>query len=381
MVARIRFHFVFWVNEYRRRFLFWIASHFSTTLNHQVLRQLEILGSAPQLDLKWRTNRVRSILTAVHDLAEAEMSVVPGQDHLLSEEQRWWSSEGIFELHDVTLDAYSGLVFSDGYVIVQSGYGHHWPCDAAFLTGATRRVRSRHHDLEARPIAMLGDVVHHYHFLIETLPRVLRLLKVCPEITFITTTQPIPMAQEILASVDASYRLVDEECTIEGTSVFIHEPTPRDFPRSSDLELLRETFTPVAHRLIPTSSDRVYVSRSRSARALANEGSLEDWLMSKNFSVLHLEDLPFLEQVGRLSHAKLVVAPHGAGLANTAFMAPGGSVIELSSGEWISPAFRRISAQCNHQYRFLELVGTDQAPWGDGLEAISLLKDFIDDAE
>jgi len=279
----------------------------------------------------------------------------------------------------VRLDVYSGLIFTDGWVVIQSGYGHRWPCDAAFITGATRRVRDLPPRLEHRKVAMLGDVVHHYHFLIESLPRILRLKEACPDITFLTVQEPMELARELLSIIGARFEIVDEESVVEGGSIWVHEPSPRDWPHRADLQLLCEAFVAKGQELVPASNPRVYISRSHAARSLLHESNLEAWLVDQGFLIAHLEDLPFLEQVGLMSHAEFVIAPHGAGLANIAFMPPGGKVIELSSGEWICPAFRRIAAQSGHDYLFLELTRTSEAHWGSAESAIQVLSPILDE--
>jgi capsular polysaccharide biosynthesis protein len=323
------------------------------------------------------TPRTEAVLIQTLSSGDPEVIVIPAQAGVLLEEGRYWPPLRIFELKDVKLDVYSGLAFSDGWVVIQSGYGHRWPCDAAFITGATRRVRDLPSRIEQRKVAMLGDVVHHYHFLIETLPRILRLKKACPDITFLTVQEPMELARDLMSFIDAQFEVVDEEMVVEGGSIWVHEPFPRDWLHPADHQLLCETFVAKAQDLVPASNSRVYISRSHAARALLYESNLEAWLLDHGFMIVHLEDLPFLEQVGLMSHAEFVIAPHGAGLANIVFMPPGGKVIELSSGEWICPAFRRIAAQSGHDYLLLELKGTPEAPWGDAESAINVLSPIL----
>jgi hypothetical protein len=377
MKTRIAFHSQFWLQEFKKRALARFSRRLSPINSHRLVRQLEIQGSPHQLDLTWRTPRTTTVLIQTYSSGNPEVSIIPAQAGVLIEEGRYWLPPRIFELQDVLLDVFSGLVFSDGWVVIQSGYGHHWPCDAAFTTGATRRVLELPPKTEHRKVAMLGDVIHQYHFLIETLPRVLRLNKLYPDIVFLSVQEPMEFACELLCMINARFELVDEESVVKGESIWVHEPSPRDWPNPADLRLLCEAFVGMASELVPASNTRVYISRSHSARSLLHESDLEAWLVDRGFFIAHLEDLPFLEQVALMSHAEFVIAPHGAGLANIVFMPSGGRVIELYSGELISPAFRRIAAQCGHEYLLLELIGTSEGPWGDAESAIQVLSPIL----
>jgi capsular polysaccharide biosynthesis protein len=74
----------------------------------------------------------------------------------------------------------------------------------------------------------------------------------------------------------------------------------------------------------------VYLSRRDSGRRpLANEAELEDALRALGFTVAVFSGVPLLEQIRIIRAARLVVAPHGAGLAHLLFARPGLSVLEL----------------------------------------------------
>lgn len=90
-----------------------------------------------------------------------------------------------------------------------------------------------------------------------------------------------------------------------------------------------------------------------SRRSLVNHRELQDWLSSAvrspyRFRNLRLETMPLREQVEAFSRTALVVAQHGAGLANVAWMARGQVVIELD--DMIRPHFALVarSRRCHH---------------------------------
>ena len=85
-------------------------------------------------------------------------------------------------------------------------------------------------------------------------------------------------------------------------------------------------------------SPRVYISRPQSAgRHVLNEAEVLQALAPWGFKAYTLEKMSFADQVRLFSQAEMVVAPHGAGLANIIF-AENLSVIELY-GSLIAPVY------------------------------------------
>ena len=76
----------------------------------------------------------------------------------------------------------------------------------------------------------------------------------------------------------------------------------------------------------------IYITREKARRRkILNEEEVFELLKAKGFEKIVLEDLHFKDQVKLFQEARVVVASHGAGLANTMFMQKGQTVIELKS--------------------------------------------------
>ena len=84
---------------------------------------------------------------------------------------------------------------------------------------------------------------------------------------------------------------------------------------------LRQPFSPFGERL--------YISREKARRRrVVNESGLWTELAARGFVKLHLEELTWARQITAFRHAKVIVAPHGAGLANLVFCQAGTKVVE-----------------------------------------------------
>jgi capsular polysaccharide biosynthesis protein len=78
------------------------------------------------------------------------------------------------------------------------------------------------------------------------------------------------------------------------------------------------------------SGRRIYINRrDADLRKLTNESELERALEDLGVASVSLDGLPLVEQIELFGSAELVIAPHGAGLANLAFCRAGTQVVEL----------------------------------------------------
>ena len=109
-------------------------------------------------------------------------------------------------------------------------------------------------------------------------------------------------------------------------------------------------------------SPRVYISRPQSAgRHVINEDEVLQALAPWGFKTYTLEKMSFAHQVRLFSQAEMVVAPHGAGLANIVFAENLSGVIEIF-GACVNPLYFRLSKALGAEYGCLTFgySGTNQ---------------------
>jgi capsular polysaccharide biosynthesis protein len=86
--------------------------------------------------------------------------------------------------------------------------------------------------------------------------------------------------------------------------------------------------------------DKLYITRENaSRRRVSNEGELWPRLSERGFVKLRLETMTWREQVAAFASARVVVAPHGAGLANVVFCRAGTRVVEFFNRSYVNPCF------------------------------------------
>lgn len=127
-------------------------------------------------------------------------------------------------------------------------------------------------------------------------------------------------------------------------------------------DFLRDTFLDPASKPADTP-DRIYLTRSGSGhRRLVNEPQVRRLVQKHGFTPVTAETMSVADQARLFAGASVVVAPHGAGLANLVFCRPGVTVVEIFSPRYINGCYWQLSAWTGARYHYV--IGTGQEPTG-----------------
>jgi hypothetical protein len=109
--------------------------------------------------------------------------------------------------------------------------------------------------------------------------------------------------------------------------------------------------------------ERVFISREDAQfRNVINETEVLEFLSQYNFKKVTLSTKTLEEQAAIFREAKIVVAPHGAGLSNLVFSRSNTKVIEFYSEQYVAPVFWLISNHRGQDYYSLICKGGDPPP-------------------
>lgn len=122
-------------------------------------------------------------------------------------------------------------------------------------------------------------------------------------------------------------------------------------------EFLHELFLPDPPA---ENSRRIYVRRGVSKRTVLNEDHVLALLELAGFEAVSMDGRSIGEQAALFASAEVVVATHGAALANLVFSRPGTAVIELMGTNTASTAFAYLAWRRGLQYELI--MGTEPAP-------------------
>jgi capsular polysaccharide biosynthesis protein len=206
----------------------------------------------------------------------------------------------------------------------------------------------------------------YYHWLLDVLPRVeiARRAGFGGEGTerFLVSGGSLPFQRETLAALGIGPERVldaaDHPHVAAERLVVPSYPGRAEHPPRWACEFLRRTFAPERRDAAPV---RLYLSRRDAAgRRVANEPEVERVLRARGFRSVTLGQMPVAEQAALFASAEVVAAPHGSGLANLAFCAPGTRVVEMFAPGYVNPCFWSLASQAGLDYAYL--VGEGKRP-------------------
>lgn len=216
-----------------------------------------------------------------------------------------------------------------------------------------RRVEGRLGVLASR-----GDA-NYYHFLIDVLPR-LGVLEQArgvapPDRWYVPATTRFQRELLDMMGVTAECRIdsdefphVQAQClVVPGLASPVGEKNP---PWVVEF-LRRRLLGPLAP---PPGARRLYATRSAGGnnRAVADEDALVGALEARGFEVFDPGAVPVREQMVAFAGASVIVAPHGAALANLVFAPPGALVVELFPPGCVLPDYWRLASSAGLRYRY-----------------------------
>lgn len=200
-----------------------------------------------------------------------------------------------------------------------------------------------------------------FHFLTQQVPSTLLALQHCKEagirasilrpktlstfeVEFLSTLG-VPIVTELNSIVQASLVVLPRV----GDATIIHE---------SDLGLIqywKDNLRDTVQQHKPTFSTRVFISRSKSTRYSLNDELIEKFIKTIGFSIINTEKMALLDQIEIFSKCQVLVAPHGAGMANMVFMQPGSKIVELNTAGFVNIFVKSLSSVCGHSYSFVDV--------------------------
>jgi len=207
----------------------------------------------------------------------------------------------------------------------------------------------------------------YFHWLTDALPRLNLIQELFPggleSIDKFLVNKGIPAIKESLTMVNLPLEkiiLTNSSTHVRAETLVIPSlPGITGYPPFWACSFLREKLVACKVNVNPIS--RLYISRSKARyRRITNEESVVNCLSKFGFTSLNLENYDLETQIALLSHADVIVAPHGAGLTNLVWCKSGAKVLEIFSPNYVNPCFWAIAEQIKLEYFYL--IGEGDAP-------------------
>jgi hypothetical protein len=196
---------------------------------------------------------------------------------------------------------------------------------------------------------VLERVYHNYsHWLTAHLPKFLLLRdRGLVEDVVLPPTLPAPMEASLrrLGFEPRDFRTFDPDAALQVDElILIGSDRFRPELVSSVRDAVWKGSTPAPRR-------KVLISRARARRRrLINEEAVWRTLEPHGFERVVMEDRPFEAQMELMMDTAVLVAPHGAGLTNMIFCAPGTHIVEIADLSFPNPNFYALASALRHPY-------------------------------
>ena len=256
----------------------------------------------------------------------------------------------VYKLKNVVVSPHSGLCWiKEGKVFIES-------------VGSIQRIMGWGANLLeiscARRLTDTSNVVcfpdaGYFHWLLEALPVIIYVKHLYPAIKILTTQEQNKYHKEVLEILfkDEIYEnIIRSNAPLKIENYILPSMEPYSgFITKFEIGLLRKTFLPMIK--VPKGENKIYISRSRTKkRMLSNEIKLEKELENLCFEIIHMGTITFLQQVETIHNADIIIAPHGAGLANLSFAKERSKVLEIFPHHLYNDCFARLAMNIGLKY-------------------------------
>ncbi|WP_312405200.1 glycosyltransferase family 61 protein [Rhizobium sp.] len=151
---------------------------------------------------------------------------------------------------------------------------------------------------------------------------------------------------------DRHIEVMADECLSVGRLHFVPSLTGGDYhPQPWNSAFIQELKLRVGVDGARRGHRKIYLSRKdATARKMLNEDRISDLAYRHGFEVLETGGMDLKQQIQTFAQASHVISPHGAGLANLMFSAPGTKMLELHYDNSVNWSLRRMAAAANLSY-------------------------------
>jgi len=248
-----------------------------------------------------------------------------------------FSDRAICRLRDATFDPDSGYIFCGRQIVIES--------HSSQLVSHVRKI-NRTRRITTRPVIGVATQTH-YHWLIETLPRVIAASRYAPNALLVApTTMPRTQREAIeMLGLDVCY---SDERFLCDELVLATRGIDSGWAHPVDVALLRMTFS-VPNEL---GTHQIFVSRAGSRRGDVLSQKIDQYAEQQGWWVIRAEHLNWSDHLSIFGKTAVIAGEHGAGLANIALSPGNARLIELVRANCANPCYVSLSAIINHDQGF-----------------------------
>lgn len=192
----------------------------------------------------------------------------------------------------------------------------------------------------------------YFHWIQTTLPRLHLGLQTISHEVPVAISSSTSFSRDFLNAIHPNITLVPTDKIVKVDLLFFPAPMQYEgdhFHRPEYANTALGTIGSMIKNVDP--SEIIYISRSDAGiRNFYQEELVSNVVHDLGGQTYVLTGMPIQEQVALFQSSKIVISPHGAGLANTAFMRAGTKLVEFISPQRLWPTFKCIANRVGIQY-------------------------------
>lgn len=252
-----------------------------------------------------------------------------------------FEDRAIYRLRDATFDPNTGYVYLDNKLVRES--------HSLYPHVTYRKLNTSRH-IAKRPVIGVTSQLH-YHWLIETLPRVIAASQYEPDALLIAPEHTPTVQRDALEMLGLEIQYSDARHQCDEL-ILATRGLDSGWAHPNDIDLLRERFGVPSMR----GTERIFVSRTNSRRSDETSKQIDRFAISQGWTVVRAEQMTWRDHLSTFGKALLVAGEHGAGLANIALAPLESRLIELVRKDCANPCYAALSLVINDKLDFYELA-------------------------
>lgn len=216
-------------------------------------------------------------------------------------------------------------------------------------------------------------IANYYHWMVFCVPKVILLneylgitrffapsdLSAIPSFVF-QTLELLGLSEEALIPISQGFHQASELCFVQGAG-----------PSALTCQLTRRKLLQADPQGSARARRRVFLRRNaqvHAQRSLVNEAEILSLCAAQGIEVVDPGELPLKEQIRLFQDVRVVIALHGAALANMLWMRPDSTVIEIATGS--QPHYRALAENIGINWFSLAARKLDQRASGHNGEFV-----------
>lgn len=170
---------------------------------------------------------------------------------------------------------------------------------------------------------------------------------------------------------------------LQKNKLFCNHKNLASYCSNQHIKYLQSTLLPQASFVSKKFGQKIFISRkdSHNGRHIQNEDEIFTLFKQNGFEKYCLTELSMIEQIALFNNAKIIVAAHGAALANLIFCKPKTKILEIFQAR-SSCTYWYMAQQLNLNYHYLKTLEFNEANVVGGINTkipLSLFKMFIEE--